>query len=396
MSSVNSFETDMKKLRRRKKGKRILKNTLFIFVVIVVALLVYATRSVWISFFDGILEKAQNSGYAPDELEGPLAEGNYPLDVSKKNNTAINSMSKCWTLLADNTFYVYDGSGESVYTAQMNYTNPIVKCNDKRTLVYDLGGYSFTVLSNKKQIYSKDLTDQILLGSVGMDGTVALVTTNDKYTSYLTVYDKNGSEIFHWTDSNMITAVNVNEKGTGCIVASMYARDGEFKSVLSVIDFSSTQLVMKSSPISSMVFGLEYCQNGDYWLVCNNALYRMSQDGTLAYSYPYKYDLADYSADDKVVALAFESVADRYTTVALFGYNSADAYEMSIDDDVNCVVVDGSTVYLNTDDAVLAVDRNGNTLFEMQLDSVCKQFCVSDGNIYLLGYKYVDKIEIVY
>lgn len=386
----------MKKLRRRRKSKRFFKNMLFIFVVLVAILLIYATRSWWLSFFDGILEKAQSSTYVRDDVEASLAEGNYPMDVSKKNNTTISSMSKCWTLLADNVFYVYDGTGEPIYSVQINYTNPIVCENDKRALVYDLGGYNFTVLSDKKQVYSKELSDQILLGAVGADGTVAVVTTSDKYTSYLTVYDKNGSEIFHWADSNMITAVNVNEKGTGCIVSSMYARGGEFKSVISVIDFSSTELVMKSSPLASLVFGLEYCQNGEYWIVSDNALYRMAKDGTLNYTYEYDYNLADFSVCDKVAALVFESITDSYTTVALFGYNSQDACEITVDKTVNCVVVDSSTVYINTDSIIEAVDRTGNLVFEMALDSVYKEFCVSEGNIYLLGYKYVDKIEITY
>lgn len=396
MSSVNSFQTDMRKLRRRKRGKKILKDTIFVFIILVSILLIYATRAWWMSFFDGILEKAQNSNRVQDDIEASLADGNYPMDVSKKNNTVISSMNRCWTLLADNVFYVYDGSGEPVYSVQINYTNPIVRENEKRALVYDLGGYNFTVLSGKKQVYSKTLSDQILLGAVGTDGSVALVTTSDKYTSYLTIYDKNGSEIFHWADSNMITAVTVNEKGTGCIVSSMYARGGEFKSVISVIDFSSTELVMKSSPLSSLVFGLEYCQDGEYWIVCDNALYRMSKDGDINYSYAYKYNLSKYSAGDKVATLVFESIAEQHTIVALFGYNSDEACEITLDQDVNCVVVDGSTVYLNTDKMFKAVDRTGNVIFEMELDSVYKEFCVSEGNIYLLGYKYVDKIEIAY
>lgn len=391
MSSVNSFETDMRKLRRRRKNKRILKNMFLIFAIIVIALLVYVTRSSWISYFDGILERAQFGSNV--HIEGEIAHGNYPIDISKKTKTDIGSMSKCWTLFADTTFYVYSDSGDIVYSVQASYSNPIINETAKRTLIYDLGGYNFMVLSNSKQVYSKQLTDQILLGAVGSDGTVAIVTSNDKYTSYLTVYDKNGSEIFHWADSNMITAVDINEKCTGCIVSSSYARGGEYKSVISAIDFSSTELAMKSSPIDALTFGLEYCQDDQFWIIADNALYRMSFDGTVGFKYDYKYDLVSYSANDKIAALVFESVGNEHTSVSLMGYNSDEVCEIIREEKINYILADGSTVYMNTDSALEALNRNGESLLNMELDGVYRQFSVSGNNIYLLGYKYINKIQ---
>lgn len=391
MSSVNSFETDMRKIRRRRKNKRILKNMFLIFAIIVIALLVYVTRSSWISYFDGILERAQFGSNV--HIEGEIAHGNYPIDISKKTKTDIGSMSKCWTLFADTTFYVYSDSGDIVYSVQASYSNPIINETAKRTLIYDLGGYNFMVLSNSKQVYSKQLTDQILLGAVGSDGTVAIVTSNDKYTSYLTVYDKNGSEIFHWADSNMITAVDINEKCTGCIVSSSYARGGEYKTVISAIDFSSTELAMKSSPIDALTFGLEYCQDGQFWIIADNALYRMSFDGTVGFKYDYKYDLVSYSANDKIAALVFESVGNEHTAVSLMGYNSDDVCEIIREEKINYILADGSTVYMNTDSALEALNRNGESLLNMELDGVYRQFSVSGNNIYLLGYKYINKIQ---
>lgn len=392
MSSVNSFETDMRKLRRRRKNKRIAKNMLLIFSIIVVALLIYVTRSTWLSYFDGILERAQLGSSA--HIEGEIAEGNYPIDISKKTKTDIGSMSKCWTLFADTTFYVYSPSGDLNYSVQASYSNPIISETQKRTLIYDLGGYNFMVLSGSKQIYTKQLTDQILLGAVGSDGTVAIVTSNDKYTSYLTIYDKNGSEIFRWADSNMITAVDINEKCTGCIVSSSYARGGTYKSVISEINFSSTELVMKSSPIDALTFGLEYCQDDQFWIVADNALYRMSFDGTVNFVYEYKYDLVSYSANDKIAALVFESIGNEHTAISLLGYNSDEVCEITREENINYIITDGSTVYMNTDTTFEALNRNGESLMNMELDGVYRQFSVSDSNIYLLGYKYINKIQM--
>ena len=59
MSSINSFETDMRKLRRKRKAKRTFKNLLFVFAVVLVIGIVYVTQDQWIGYLDGILERAE-------------------------------------------------------------------------------------------------------------------------------------------------------------------------------------------------------------------------------------------------------------------------------------------------------------------------------------------------
>ncbi len=392
MSSVNSFETDMRKLRRRRKSKRIIKNTLFIFFIIVIALAVYATRSVWMSYFDGILERAQNS--VSSDIDGELAKGNYPLDISKKSDVNIGSMNKCWTLLADSEFYVYTESGEVIYSQQIKYSNPIINESEKRTLIYDLGGYGFMSLSNKKQVFEKTLTDQILLGAVGDDGTVAIVTSNDKYTSYLTVYDKNGSEIFRWSDSNMITAIDINSDGSGCSVSSSYARGGKYISVVSVIDFSSDKLVTKSEALPSLTFGVEHTNDGKLWVVTDNCLYRLNEQGKIDYMYSYKLDLDSFDFSEEVTALVFESIDNAHSAVTIVSYNENDAVELTGMSEITSVVVNGYSVYLCEKTKINVLDADGVNRFNMPLDGECKQFAVSDKDIYLMGYKLIDKIEI--
>lgn len=111
MPSLNSFETDMKKLRRRRRAKRSIKNITFITAVIVIAGLIYISRDAWLDYFDGILERAQQTNQTVQN-DGELAGGNYPIDISKKTHTNIGKMSKNWTLFADATFYVYEDDGE--------------------------------------------------------------------------------------------------------------------------------------------------------------------------------------------------------------------------------------------------------------------------------------------
>ncbi len=391
MPSVNTFETDMKKLRRKRRTKRYAKNIGFIVIIIVISGLIYLSRNAWLSYFDGILERAQASNTAVMN-DGELAGGNYPIDISKKTNTTIGKLQKNWTLFADTTFYVYTPSGDIVYSAQAPYSNPVVEESDKRALIYDQGGYSFMVAGPKDEVYSKRLTDQILLGSVGADGSVAIVTANDKYASYLTVFDKNGSEIYHWADGTMITAVAVDSGGGGCLIASSYARGGTYRTVVTRLGFDSVEVEMQTQPIETLGFAVDYCDDG-IWLVGQDALYRLSEEGETVLTYRYRFDLTDFSLSDRLAALTFETVGSGGSSTAIARTDSEDVFELSDGSAVNDVYASDAAVYLCYGSRIDALDRTGSLAATAPLDTVYREFSVLGSDIYLLGYHSVDKIE---
>ena len=390
MPSVNSFETDMRKLRRKRRAKRNIKNLSFILVVIVVAGLIYLSRDAWLDFFDGILDRAGTTYTVQND--GTLLGGNYPIDISKKTHTSIGKMSRNWTLFADTTFYVYDSSGDIVYSEQAPYSNPIIEEADKRTLVYDQGGYNFMVAGPRDEIYSKRLSDQILLGAVGPDGSVAIVTVNEKFASYLTIYDKNGSEIYRWADGTMITAVALADNGKGCLVSSTYARGGTFRSVVTRLDFSSTEVAMQTVPLETLGFKVSYCGSG-FWLLGRDRIYRLNNDGGVELNYSYDYELTNYYISGDIAALVFEGVGGSGGRVAILSASNDEICSEALDSEVNDVYATDRAVYILMSSRIDAMDTAGNVLATAPTDTVYRAFTVLGDNIYLLGYRSVEKID---
>lgn len=393
MPSLNAFETDMKKMRRKRRAKRTAKNIAFIMAVVIVAGLIYLSRDAWIKFFDGILDRARyNSTVSAVQNDGSLAGGNYPIDISKKSNTTIGKIQKNWTLFADTTLYVYSPSGEVVCSVQAPYANPIVEESDKRILVYDHGGYNFMVASNRGETYNKRLNDQILLGAIGSDGSVAIVTSTEKFQSYLTIYDKDGSEIYHWADGTMITSVAMNSNGSGCIVSSSYARGGSFLTTVTRLDFSATEIAMQTLPLDTLGFCVDYCDGG-MWLVGDDRLMRLDNKGEVIQNYQYSYDLSCFSLSNKMASLVFEDINRSGSAVAILQTGNDMVYESTLDAEVNYTYCDNKAAYYNLGLRIDALDGFGNTLATAPVDTVYREFAVLDGSIYLLGYHTVDKID---
>lgn len=381
----------MRRARRKKKNKRRMKNIAFVVAAIIIVGLVYLSRDAWLSFFEGILERGNNQ-VSTVQNDGELMGGNYPIDISKKTHTKIGSLQKNWTLFADTTFYVYDTAGDIVYSEQAPYSNPIIDSSERRVLIYDQGGTNFCVLGPKNLIYSKRLTDQILYGSIGPDGSAAIVTATEKYTSYLTIYDKNGSEIYHWADGSMITSVAINSSGKGCLVSASYARGGIFRTVVTKLDFSSPEIVMETVPLDTLGFEVRYCTNG-FWLLGRDRLYRLNNDGAIEMNLGYDYELIDFDLSDSLAALVFESAGGSGGMVSILSTDSETPVNKAVEGRVNDCLATDKTVYILTDVTAESFDKDGNHTATAPLDRIYREFAVLGDEIYLLGYRTVEKIE---
>ena len=389
MSSVNSFETDMRKLRRKRKRKRIAKNIMAVLAVLIVSFAVYLSRSLWLPYFEGILERSFNRNN-PGEAE----LSHFPIDVSRKVNVDIDCMDDCWLLFADTSFSTMNPDGDEVFSVYLPYTNPIVEATSKRALVYDMGGYNFSVVNRKSEVFSKKLENQILFASVGEKGNVAVVTSTDKYQSYLTVYDKNGTEIYHWADGNLITAVTLDDSGSKALVSSVYAVGGGFKSVISILDFSKTEIVAKTSPIETLCLSIEYTSKQGFWVLGDSALFRFNLDCELQYSYKFGYDISGFVMKDDLCAIRFEAVDGKSTYISLFDSNVDNAYEISYSDKVNCMDIYNDRIYINIGTLLNEVDYTGKLLGTTHVDSDCRDFAICRGNVYTMGYKSINKQEL--
>ncbi|MCD7822495.1 MAG: DUF5711 family protein [Oscillospiraceae bacterium] len=392
MASINSYETDIRKIRRSRRTKRLIRRLLAILAVLAVALLIYLTHDSWLPYFENILEEGYESATSTTLEEEE--ESNFPFDVSSRSNVSIGVMKDCWVMFSDTSITTYDLSGSTIQSVYAPYGTPTVETSSTRALVYDMGGYSLMVISRRNEIFEKKLDNQILFAKLGEKGNIAVITSTDKYSSYLTIYDKNGTEIFHWADGNYIMAVALNDSGSGCAVASLYASGGILKTLIYVLDFSSTEIQAKSSAIETLPLGIEFTDNGSIWLVGSDELYLLNNDCTIGYSYEYTYDISGFSAKDDVAAIAFDKPGSDEYTVSIFEAGLDETAEITYNEEVKYVLVEDDEVYLNTASQLDRLNTSGEIESETALGSEYSSFVIYNDNAILLNYRSVVKTAL--
>ena len=387
MADEKSFENDVRKLRKRRKRKRFVKNLLLILAVLVFASGVYFSRGLWLPYFEGILER----GFADD---GDAAAENFPIDISNRTNVRIGGMDNCWVMFSDTSLSVRDNNGRELHSVYLPYSSPVVETSSRRTLVYDMGGYNLCVVSRTGEVFSKRLENQILFAVVGEHGNIAVVTSTDKYASYLTIYDKNGTEVFHWADGNLITAIALDDSGDGCIVSSSYVLGGRFKSVVSELDFSMTEIVGKTIPVNTLCLDIECTRDNGFWLIGDSALYRYGEDFSLSYTYEYIYDLTKYAVSGDVCGMVFNPAGTNSIYLTLFDAELEQPTEITYNEKIHSIEAYDGKIYFNTSTRLNSVDSLGMLVGTSPLDAEYESFVVNGDKAFLLGYRSINKAEL--
>ena len=388
MASVNSFETDMRKLRKKRKRKRALKNLMMMLIVVAFAAAVYLSKDLWLPYLEGVLERGMSDSNETSGVE------NFPIDISSRSNVSIDAMDSCWTLFTDTTFYTCSSDGTELFSIHLPYSNPVIETTSRRALVYDMGGYNLTVVNKNSEVFSKRLDSQILYAVIGENGNIAVVTSTDKYDSYLTIYDRNGTEIFHWADGNLITSVCLDDSGNGCIVASVYARGGEFKSVVSKLDFSVEEVAGKTPAVNTLCLAVEYTSDGGFWLVGDETLYRFNSDCEQEYAYNYNYEITQFAVDDDVCAMMFSAPGSSDTYVVLFNSDIDEETEITYNDEIHHIDIYDGSIFLNSDTRLSAFASDGTIVGTAPLDTEYVSFAVCGKNVFLQGYRSINKTQM--
>lgn len=389
---IEAHRLDVRRHRKAKKRRRAFAKFLGFIVLIILCATVYITRDRWLPFFDGIatryLPKAENSG--------ELAEGNFPLTISGGAEYSVLPIDgSSFALLEDTHFSVYDYNGKELYDTQHGYSNATMKASSsRRVLVYDMGGYSFSLEGKYKNVYSKKLENQIIYGNISSNGYAAIVTLSDKSLCMLSVFDNNGNPIYYYhCTSGRITNVEFTRSGDGIIVTEVSTKGGQLISKLSKFRFSEEQPVWTADGLDTLIFDVEIRSDGMIIAFGDTRCAYYDKDGDFIGGYTYKNDLVHFAESGEMTVLLTENEERRSFGLITFSDITGEITEIKLNENVKAIQADGSLIYVMTDNNVTLYSMTGMEINKVSVSSSYDGFMRLGDYIYLLGYADINRTD---
>ena len=385
----NIKDVDIVILRRRRKRRRQMAKFIAFILLASIIFGLYVKRDVWFPKLEGIGSRFQSVKSSGGELSGE----NFPLNISGGIDYQVGNLNGYLAILSDAYIYIYTEDGELYEERQHAYANAMLQTSGKKALIYESGGNKFRIDNKRKNLYTKKMEQNIIFARISENGNVAVITTSDTYICKLTVFDDSGEEIYSRNCVERVIDLTFNEDGTGCILATSDAADGEIISKIISVSFDSKKDKWTSDALNTMCLKTYYDRNGILVLGDTKCAY-YSNKGELLTSYDYPSSLIDWDYRDGKIAMLFENEIKRqnYFTTIDSEKREPNQNEFS-NSSANCIRISGGKVLILSKEGIIKYDFNGGGEKNISSESAYEKFILIDNYIFLLGYDRIDRIE---
>lgn len=165
--------------------------------------------------------------------------------------------------VSDTSLTVLNSTAKELVSRQHSFSNPVLKMNGGRMLLYNLGGRGCQLESMNRTIQKISLNQNLIAGALARQGGYALITEADGYRGELTAYTADGREQSHyWFSDYYPTAAALSPDGSMAAVTGVNTENGVIQSALYLLDLSNSKA---QKPLAvydgNMLFDI--CWNGD-------------------------------------------------------------------------------------------------------------------------------------
>ncbi len=373
------------KLRNKRRRQVILS-----LVVLAIAAVVITS----VSLPTGIFEFLQNA------VASTGSEGGYPSAIT--GGSLINSvqMNNVFITVTPTHVSGYNQkTGKSVFNYQHGYERPLVAISDARFMIFTQGGKEYSVYNFEKKLFGAETENDILTAAIARDGTFAIATQSDGYSSEVAVYNKKGKKIFEWFCANyIINDILLSDNGNKLVLSAINAQKGTYVSKLVVLEVDNNS----ATPIFSKTFENKVLLNVDsdnlrtFYAVFENKIEF------------FRWNSFENIAFDTEKDLIYSRTTSRHTLL-IAGHNSNKgsntAYifnnkgEKISEFDINCEITDvafkGEYIYILSDKTIYLYSVDGESVAEGECTfGVVRIMPISHHNAVALTDNSADKIYL--
>lgn len=372
--------------KKEKRKQRLVKLAVILGVAILGGAL-YATRDSWLPKLRGLGKQATTI-----INDGKLASGNFPIEISGGGEYQLSGSDDMIFVLSDSSICIYNEEGGQLNRRQHTYTNVVMNTVNGRALLYENGGYNFSVEDADGVLYKKETDDNIMFVRLSEEGYTAAVTESDNYACVITVYDSKGKVIYERKCVERVNDICFTEKSSGCILSYIYAENGSLVTSVQDIVFTENSDKWESPGLDTV--GMEiYSTNGGAFVLGFDACGYVDGTGQINSLFRYDGDLAGGDCENGKAAVITNGKDTRRYNLTLFDGNGNSPLSISFENPLIDTAVFDGLAYVMTQDCIYAYDFTGKLRSTAQVNDSYTGFVRSDEYVFLKSFNKIDRID---
>ncbi len=266
-------------------------------------------------------------------------------------------------------------SGNDIYSASVSYQNPQCVTFGEYAVVFDLDGYSFTMLTADNVLYSKPTVNQIKAVNVSSKGIAAVITNSPDSYGQVLLFDQNGSAISEWSSYNSgyplscafnddSTILAVSTLNTNGALVVPYIRQFSLTYGEKGIEVADRAVY---STEDSVIFASLFFVGEKLYCFTSDSIYQVSGDQIQQLN----FDFAVVGRILKVKNNLFVTYSDgvsQMNKLAVINESNTVLYNSSIGSEINAVCTNGSLYAISVNKRVFIYNASGTVINDFSVD----------------------------
>ena len=267
-------------------------------------------------------------------------------------------------------------SGTEIYNVAVSYTNPQCYIYGDYVAVFDLNGYSFTLMTRDKPLYTTPTKNQIKSLAISKKGYVALITGSDESNGDVILYDEQGKGQYQWSsynsgfpvcccfdgDSEKLAVSTVNTSGA---VIVPYVR------VFSISKSTSGSLEMADSAMynvdGNVMFMSMFYVGDKLFAFTGNSMFEVI-DGKLT-QLNFDFSAIGYiNLVDGKLFITYSDGVSQLNKLAILNGSENVIYNSDVGSKINAVAYSGKLYAISVDRRIFVYDSSGTLLNDFAVD----------------------------
>ncbi|MEG1953906.1 MAG: DUF5711 family protein [Hydrogenoanaerobacterium sp.] len=383
--------SDIEKIRKKRRRKALLGRILLLFLLTFLGVGIYALKDevsatgITNFFQDIAVSSGKGSGY-PLEFAGDQMRGTY-------------AVGKNLAVLTDSNLYFYNETGKEIRSLQHKYSNPVVRINGSRVLVYDMGGKKLRVESLSRTQVQKELDFPIYAGDISSRGDVAVATGAQRRLAEMTVYDHMLSEPAKYkfkSAENYITDIKFSAAGREIAVAAVNVSDGELASSVLIFKLKEEEPICEKKLMGELIHTVKAARDG-FCVVTDSRSLVLSYSGEQKGEYSYNYRALssfDYNAAGCTALLFGDYRESKNGQLVLLSADGAELWSKEVSANARLLRIGSDRVSIVVDGELQSYDLGGVLADKKSLDKEAFALQPVGGSLYIITPDSIEKIEI--
>lgn len=354
--------------------------------IIIAAVLILSFVTVFLLAEFGVVPLGALTAKTVSKISGD--EKNFPLSVNTDSTKCIKLIGDNILVLTTENYTVYSPSGKEVYSKPHTFAEPAVCVEGKRGVVFDRSGTGFMLITDKKEVYSGDTTNNILTACYGGNGNYALATYSDNATSELSVYDENNALVFKWQSNyDRIGAVALSDNGDYAGVAALGAENGDIYTNVVLFGFKYNEPLNSQKISGAAAHDIMFTGGTELTAVSNDGVYKVKKKSDI-FEITKQYfptEFSSYSRNAKgkyAIALAKYGSAN-LSEITVFRENGKEQTSIKINTDVSDVYMSNKYVFALAQGEILVYNLGGGKVGSIDVNGEAYSLLATDDFIFI-------------